>query len=875
MTTSGRGRPLILAPEVIQASAMDCGPAALASLLRGFGLPTDYARLRQACQTDVDGTSIDRVEEVARQLGLDAEQVMVPPDHLLRPEARLLPALVVVLLPGGITHFAIFWRRHGPAVQVMDPATGRLFTRAASLLDRVFVHTHEVPADAWRAYAGSEEFLAPLRGRLGGLRVDPAAASDLVGEALADPGWRGIAALDAAVRLLAALARDGGVRPGGEATRLLAAVARRASANPGVVDARHWLVAPGGAGTLLLRGAVLLRVRGRLASRDVEAPLPASLDAVVARRPLTLAARLAPFLGSLPRRLAASVAVAGGLAAVATAVEALLLNGLVYSGLSRLARADQIALVVGVAGFAAGVLALDAIAAAGALRLGRRLESQFRTALLAKLPRIADRHLGSWLRSDLVERAHAIALLRQLPSLALYGARALGEIAVVAAALALLFPGSAAAALAAGLVAVAVPLLAQPLVAERDGRLRALDGALSRHYLDALVGGTAARAHAGEAVLCREHGGRVADWERAGRRLQGALVATDTVQHLGALTFAALIIVPYLLAQGAPAGTLLLVFFALRLPAAGAALARVAEQGLALRSTLLRLLEPLDAPEERAGGAVPSPEPGRGCALALRGVSVVAGGHEVLHDVDLQIAAGEHVAVIGASGAGKSTLLGLFLGWHAPASGSRHVEGLPLEGDALNWLRERTAWIDPAVRLWNSTLAVNVLYGSDARALPDAIRLACVDRLSDALPEGLETVLGEEGRLLSGGEGQQVRAARAFARPHAVLAVLDEPFRGLERAERRRLLQQACRRWRQATLFCATHDLEDTTEFDRVLVLEGGRIVESGPPAALRARASRYAELLERSAALRDAAWGPSSWRRLRMQDGALRETGP
>src|SRR6188508_663552 len=85
----------LLAPEVVQTSAMDCGPASLKCLLEGFGVPVSYGRLREACQTDVDGTSIDTLEEVARQLDLDAEQVMVPVDHVLHGAAKSLPAIVV------------------------------------------------------------------------------------------------------------------------------------------------------------------------------------------------------------------------------------------------------------------------------------------------------------------------------------------------------------------------------------------------------------------------------------------------------------------------------------------------------------------------------------------------------------------------------------------------------------------------------------------------------------------------------------------------------------------------------------------------------------------------------------------------------------
>jgi ATP-binding cassette subfamily B protein len=113
-----------LVPEVVQTSAMDCGPATLKALLEGFGINVSYGRLREACQTDVDGTSIDTLEQIANQLGLNAQQLMVPLDHLLLPNAQLLPALTVIRLPNGLTHFVIIWREHGRFVQIMDPGIG-------------------------------------------------------------------------------------------------------------------------------------------------------------------------------------------------------------------------------------------------------------------------------------------------------------------------------------------------------------------------------------------------------------------------------------------------------------------------------------------------------------------------------------------------------------------------------------------------------------------------------------------------------------------------------------------------------------------------------------------------------------------------------
>ena len=118
------GRRLVV-PEVVQTSAMDCGPASLKCLLEGFGISVSYGRLREACQTDVDGTSIDTLEEIAVQLGLEAEQIMVPPDYVLLEETYALPAVVVVCLPHGMTHFVVAWRRHRSLVQLMDPGVGR------------------------------------------------------------------------------------------------------------------------------------------------------------------------------------------------------------------------------------------------------------------------------------------------------------------------------------------------------------------------------------------------------------------------------------------------------------------------------------------------------------------------------------------------------------------------------------------------------------------------------------------------------------------------------------------------------------------------------------------------------------------------------
>src|SRR5712671_3007507 len=193
-------------PEVVQTSNMDCGPAALKCLLEGFGITVNYGRLREACQTDVDGTSIDTMEEVANQLGIHAEQIMLPADHVLLEEARALPAIAVVVLPNGITHFVVVWRRHGRFVQLMDPATGRRWTQRTQFLNDLYIHKMTVPAEEWRAYAGSDDFLGPLRRRMADIGIVELSEGQLRAAAI-DPHWNKIAALDAGVRLVQSIVR--------------------------------------------------------------------------------------------------------------------------------------------------------------------------------------------------------------------------------------------------------------------------------------------------------------------------------------------------------------------------------------------------------------------------------------------------------------------------------------------------------------------------------------------------------------------------------------------------------------------------------------------------------------------------------------------
>jgi ATP-binding cassette subfamily B protein len=167
----------------------------------------------------------------------------------------------------------------------------------------------------------------------------------------------------------------------------------------------------------------------------------------------------------------------------------------------------------------------------------------------------------------------------------------------------------------------------------------------------------------------------------------------------------------------------------------------------------------------------------------------------------------------------------------------------------------------------------NLLYGVHGPADFSLSKILELSRLSDTLmglPEGLQTSLGEGGALVSGGEGQRVRLARGMLRPGVRLVILDEPFRGLDRPRRRELLSNSRDLWKDATLFCITHDVGETLDFERVIVLERGRIVEDGAPADLLKKLdSSYRAIIEAEKAARDL-WRDPIWRRLKLEKGRL-----
>jgi ATP-binding cassette subfamily B protein len=858
----------LLVPEVVQSSGMDCGPAALKSFLEGHGISMSYGRLREACQTEVDGTSIETLEELASGLGAPVEQVLLPKDAILLEEAQALPAIAVLRLPNGSAHFAVVWSVAFGVAQVMDPAHGRRWLSREKLLEELYEHVMTVPAHEWRQWAGSEESLALLRRRLRDRGVSAETSSRLTSTAVADEGFQSFAALDAAIR-------------GARREPDLLSLFEKARSDPSTIPKELWSVRPEPSkdAELVLRGAVLLRpAKPGVAPGEVS--LPAAVAAARDEEPIHP-------LRELWERLRKDGLLAPGLLAATTLASA---TAVVLEGLFFRAFLEAPSLLLPLVLFLATALLLDLASFTGELRLGRRLEQGLRQAFQRKIPRLSDRYFGSRLISDMAERQHSLHQIRKVPRLGRQILREGVELLLTTAAILWLAPSTAPivlTGLAALVASIGIPLLGQPILFERDSRVRSHLGGLSRFYLDSLLGLVPLRVHRAENALRSEHEALLASWGRARRGLQRAVLSLEAVQFALGYGLIVLLVFSYLRGGGDPASVLLLAYWALNLPVLGLQLVRLLSRYPEPRSVFLRIAEPLRAPEELDiapshgdSGQTPSsaafaklrrasPEPeGRrrvGAAIRLENVSVRAAGHRLLEGIDLEIAPGSHVAVVGSSGAGKTTFFGLFLGFHFPEKGRVLVDGSVLTGPRLADVRSQTAWVDPAVQLWNRSLEENLRYGNEeAHDLSPA--LAVLGPLS--LP--LETKLGEGGALVSGGEGQRVRLGRAFLRKGVRLALLDEPFRGLDRKTRKELLQRARLHWKEATLLAITHDVSECEDFDRVLVLEKGRLVEDGAPSELLDReGSRYRRLLEIEGDL-SRLWSDGSWRSFRLENGRL-----
>jgi ABC-type bacteriocin/lantibiotic exporter with double-glycine peptidase domain len=901
---SSRPQARTIIPEVIQISATDCGPASIKSVFAGMGMELNYRVLREACQTDVDGTSVNTLEELSNQLGLDAEQIMIPMDHIFLPEAKALPAIIITHTAGGRPHFVVLWKRVGPFVQVMDPAAGRHWVHINTVLSTFYQHTTSAPADAWREWAGSDEAVAALERRL--LNLGAGQAKALITKALEDPGYLSIATLDAATRAVEAVVQAGAVRRGRTAAGLVQSMISKSESGEVPIPESYWSARPNpeAADQILLTGAVLLRFRGWRADATggeaLSAPSakPAGMETELATALVSAqvgpARTLLRLLEKDPWSIPVLIVCGLVIATFGRIIQALMLRAMLDLGRDLGNFEQRAGGMLILASIALLLLLIQIPISLGLLGIGRRLEVRLRKAYFEKLPKTEDRYFQSRLASDMASRCHNIQAMRTLPILIAQCITISLEVLVTSAVLVWAAPEAWWISLLLAGVTIALPFFAQSMFFEPDMRVQTHAGALSAFILNALLGLTPIRIHGSERSLRRGQEALLVEWTKARFWLQGLSVGFEAVLMVLSYGLVVLLVYSYLQTSERASLVLLVVFWALRFPILGQRLLVLTRTFPSAMNRVRRLLDVIGEIEpepahpsllgagDLGNGAAKAPPSAdaeaapRGVAISMEKVRIKGGGHTILDKVNLTIAPGEHVAIVGVSGAGKSTLVGLLLGWLRPARGEIRVDGQELDQLAVERLRRVTAWVDPAISIWNQSLLDNLRYGNDATqgwALDAALRGAEMLDILEALPAGLQTSLGEGGGLVSGGQGQRVRLARAMLRSGVRLAILDEPFRGLDRDRRARLLAESRRLWSGVTLMCVTHDVSHTQEFDRVLVVENGRIIENGSPKELLAKEkSRYGELLRADQDNHKLIWSGGNWRHWWLADGRLVE---
>jgi ATP-binding cassette subfamily B protein len=229
----------------------------------------------------------------------------------------------------------------------------------------------------------------------------------------------------------------------------------------------------------------------------------------------------------------------------------------------------------------------------------------------------------------------------------------------------------------------------------------------------------------------------------------------------------------------------------------------------------------------------------RGGAVSFRDVSFAYGhGSDAVHELDIHIPAGQKIGIVGPSGAGKSTLIYLLQRLYDVQSGDILIDDQPIADVSQDSLRDALAVVPQEISLFHRSVRENIRFARPGATDEDVIaaaQAAHCDGFIRRLSEGYDTIVGERGTKLSGGQRQRIGIARAFLKASPII-ILDEATSALDTESEHEIQRALVRIMRDRTVIAVAHRLSTLTTFDRILVMSGGRIVEDGTVAELRAR---------------------------------------
>ena len=267
------------------------------------------------------------------------------------------------------------------------------------------------------------------------------------------------------------------------------------------------------------------------------------------------------------------------------------------------------------------------------------------------------------------------------------------------------------------------------------------------------------------------------------------------------------------------------------------------QRGLAAAESVFGMI---DTPIEEDRGSVPLARARGEIAYEGVGFTYASRTEPALHDVDLKVRPGETVALVGPSGGGKTTLVNLLPRFYAPTVGRITLDGHDIQTLTLEGLRGNIALVSQDVVLFNDSIYANIAYGRMGGASEKDVIAAAESAHAMGFiretPEGLNTLIGENGLRLSGGQRQRLAIARALLKNAPVL-ILDEATSALDTESERQVQAALETLMRGRTTIVIAHRLSTIERADRIVVLERGRVVESGRHAELLARGGAYAKL--------------------------------